>query len=217
MQEDNAKEYYVYVDYRLDTNEPFYVGKGKEGRIRLLRRNKKHQWISRNFGIKREVVCGPITNEEAMKEEIRLIAELKTFSKFGGANLTEGGEGVSGKILTDEEKKKISLTWTQERKDGAAKRMRENNPMKNKDISGPVVEKLIKFHTGRKRSPEEIEKCRQAKLGSKNPAYGKPQPEEAKRKNAESNRIRALERAEKKRKEREASLSVIVNESSQSD
>jgi len=37
------KEFYVYVDYRLDTNLPFYVGKGKEGRVKLLKRNKKHQ------------------------------------------------------------------------------------------------------------------------------------------------------------------------------
>ena len=64
---------------------------------------------------------------------------------------------------------------------------------------------------------EEIEKCRQAKLGSKNPAYGKPQSEEAKRKNAESNKIRALERAERKRREREEALNGIVNEPSQTD
>jgi hypothetical protein len=77
--------------------------------------------------------------------------------------------------------------------------MKQNNPMKNKDVSGPVVENLVNLHTGRKRPQEEIEKCRLAKLGSKNPAYGKPQPEEAKRKNAEANRLRALERWAKKR------------------
>lgn len=28
------KDYYVYIYYRLDTNEPFYVGKGKGDRWR---------------------------------------------------------------------------------------------------------------------------------------------------------------------------------------
>lgn len=29
MEKMKNKEYYVYIYYRLDTNEPFYAGKGK--------------------------------------------------------------------------------------------------------------------------------------------------------------------------------------------
>jgi len=134
-------------------------------------------------------------------EELILRREEREFLEFGRMK----------------KKSKISSSWTEERRGAMSKRMKENNPMKNKEVSRPVVEKLIQFHTGRKRKPEEIEKCRQAKLGSKNPAYGKPQSEEAKRKNAESNKIRALERAERKRREREEALNGIVNEPSQTD
>lgn len=200
------EEFYTYIDYRLDTGEPFYVGKGLMGRVRdkrLDRRNKIHSSIVKKHGIRREIALGPVTNEEALSEEVRLISELKTHVTQGGANLTLGGEGFVGKVWSDEEKQRVSKEWTEERRMKASQRMKENNPMKNKEISGPVVESLTKYHTGRKRPPEEIEKCRLAKLGSKNPAYGKPQPEEAKRKNAEANRIRALARWERKRKEKE--------------
>lgn len=199
--------YYVYVDWTIDEPRPFYVGKGKIQRVRKLLRNRKHSAIANKHGQQRKIVLGPVSNECACAEEKRLIIELKTTNVMGGANFTQGGEGVS-RSWTLEEKAKISKSWTQERKDAASKRMRESNPMKDKSVSDPVVMKLIAFHTGRKKSLEEIENCRQANLGSKNPAYGKPQSEEAKRKNAESNRKKALERSETKRQKRIQNVDV---------
>ena len=36
------KNYYVYEWIRLDTNEPFYVGKGKNDRCFTIRKRNKH-------------------------------------------------------------------------------------------------------------------------------------------------------------------------------
>lgn len=102
------KHFYVYVDYRLDTNEPFYVGKGDEKRIATFERNIAHFRISKKHGMKRVVVMGSLNEEYTLEEEQRLIRELKTRNHFGGANFTDGGEGTSGHSPSKETRLLIS-------------------------------------------------------------------------------------------------------------
>lgn len=104
--------YYVYVDYRKDSSEPFYVGKGNKDRIRDFK-NRNVVWhrIVAKHGVRREIVCESSDHDHILKEEIRLIAELKTRAEFGGANLTDGGEGSLGWNPSEETRKKMSEAW----------------------------------------------------------------------------------------------------------
>lgn len=102
--------FYVYVDYRLDTNLPFYVGKGQDLRVKLEKRNRYHERICKKYGHRREVLFGTTEEQFALQEEIRLIAELKTRDYLGGTNFTDGGEGTTGWIPSEETRKKIGLS-----------------------------------------------------------------------------------------------------------
>lgn len=87
---------FIYIDYRLDTNEPFYVGKGTKFRIKRMKRNERWNRIYKKHGARREVVLGSRDPDFICEEEIRLIRELKTREYHGGANFTDGGEGTLG-------------------------------------------------------------------------------------------------------------------------
>ncbi len=90
--------HHVYVDYRVDTNVPFYVGKGDDSRIADFK-NRNVIWhrIARKHGIRREIVLTLENDHDTIvSEEIRLIRELKTRDYHDGANLTDGGEGSLG-------------------------------------------------------------------------------------------------------------------------
>jgi hypothetical protein len=105
--------YYVYVDWTTDGDVyPFYVGKGTLNLTTKKYRNTFHHNISQLHGFRREIVLGPVDNDTAVKEEIRLIAEFNTFNGDNprGANFTRGGEGTPGRKvhMTPEWREKIS-------------------------------------------------------------------------------------------------------------
>ena len=104
------KKFFVYVDYRKDDGKPFYVGKGAEKRIKNLHRNPLHTNIKKKHGMVRRILFENLSENESFEREIQLIQELQTHIDHGngGANLTLGGEGVSGYKHTDEQKKKHS-------------------------------------------------------------------------------------------------------------
>lgn len=92
-----AVHIYVYVDYRLDNDEPFYVGKGRLCRTHdFKQRNYVWHDIVAKYGVRREVVLGTYDEQFALDEEVRLIFELKTRDYFGGANRCDGGKGPPG-------------------------------------------------------------------------------------------------------------------------
>ncbi len=95
-----------YVDFTLDTQEPFYVGKGREARIRVLKRNHKHEFISRRHGIRREVVVCTLDEKWIIRWEVETIASLHTYVKDPlssriACNESAGGEGRSRPRFTD--------------------------------------------------------------------------------------------------------------------
>jgi hypothetical protein len=66
-----------YIDYTLDTQEPFCVGKGREARTKVLKRNHKHEFISRRHGIRREVVVCSLDEKWIIRWEIDTILSLQ--------------------------------------------------------------------------------------------------------------------------------------------
>ncbi len=102
--------FFVYVDYRVDTHTPFYVGKGLAPRLKSLKRNQKHTNIANKHG-QRRVVAYEFDNEaDASAKEIELIAGLQTRDTFGGSNFTDGGDGRAGGVHSEETRAKMSTS-----------------------------------------------------------------------------------------------------------
>ncbi len=106
--------FFVYEDWTLEEiPRCFYVGKGSLARVEGLQRNCVHKRIAMKHGIRRVIVLETSTEKLALEHEIELIAKYRTYINGGddwwGANLTRGGEGVSGLKHTLESRQKMSL------------------------------------------------------------------------------------------------------------
>lgn len=86
-------DFYVYEWFNVDTNEVFYVGKGRKNRYKDVKQRNiyfknyynKHQCNVRKIKIS-------LTEDEAFKLEIKLINNYKEIDQCK-CNLTKGGEG----------------------------------------------------------------------------------------------------------------------------
>ena len=105
---------YVYRHIRLDNNEPFYIGIGSDDKY--YRANKKSQ---RNIYWKRivsktdyevEIVLEDLTWEQACEKEKEFIVLYGRKDLKNGClvNMTEGGDGTLGVIVSSETRKKLS-------------------------------------------------------------------------------------------------------------
>jgi hypothetical protein len=145
-------EYYTYAYLREDRT-PYYIGKGKAGRItNNLHRIAVPKDKERIIYLKRN-----LTDEEARKHEIYMIAILGRKDLGTGIlrNMTDGGEGCAGRRLSEETKKKIS------------------EGHKGKKFTDEHRLKLSEAAKKRKASKETKEKLRKSSMGKKNAAYGK--------------------------------------------
>jgi len=103
--------------------QPFYIGKGIGKRcIRAIEPNrlkKEKKSIKRNYIIKLiKLGLKPIiiklfenlTESEAFEKEIQLIESIGRINLKTGplTNMTEGGDGISGNVISEETRKKIS-------------------------------------------------------------------------------------------------------------
>lgn len=115
--------FYTYIYYDPSRhNEPIYVGKGKGDRAwshLKSKSKKKHPFIQRLGSMKKSGIFSIIGIYAVDDEELALLVEKELISKIGRKdmgrgpllNLTDGGEGVSGRISphTPETKAKMSL------------------------------------------------------------------------------------------------------------
>ncbi len=166
---------YVYKHIRLDTNQVFYVGIGSKRRPtdyqranRTSRRNKFWTAIVNKCGHRVEIVLDNISWDVAQAKERELIAtygrrNIKTGSLV---NLTDGGEGCVGMILTEEHKSKIGaankgIPRTAEQK--------EINRLAHigKKTSEETKQKLRLSASGRRHSEESIALMRRVQTGKK--------------------------------------------------
>ena len=117
------RSFYVYAHYRLDTMEPFYIGKGKGNRKDIISRNHMHDRISKKHGHAVVILYDNLTEEEAFFYERETIEDLvlnegyeiscKNCGEFTGkfsylTNFSFGGEGSCGYIHNEEAKEKMS-------------------------------------------------------------------------------------------------------------
>jgi hypothetical protein len=173
----NPNRFYTYAYLRKDRT-PYYIGKGEGNRAY----NKHQKGISvpkdksRILFLKQNLL-----EEEAFKHEIYMIAVFGRKDLGIGIlrNRTNGGEGASGAIKSEETKRKLSeskkgksQSEETKRKIGEAKKG-ENNCFYGKSHSEETKRKLSESHKGKSLSVETKEKLSELNSGEKNPAYGR--------------------------------------------
>lgn len=108
--ENNA---YVYQHRRIDTNEVFYVGIGTELNLkRAYDKKKRSTWwknVVKKAGYTVDIIYKNISWKQACKYEINLISMYGRKDLGTGllVNMTAGGEGAYGRIVTEKQKEKL--------------------------------------------------------------------------------------------------------------
>lgn len=107
----DSDKFYTYKHYKADDNTVFYVGKGKLDRC-LHRKDRSQWWYNTVNKHGYYIIIDEInlTEEQAFAREKELVS-IYGRKQYGGLliNLTDGGEGVSGKIFTEEERQQKSI------------------------------------------------------------------------------------------------------------
>jgi hypothetical protein len=159
---------YIYRHIRKDTNVPFYIGIGSDETYRRANskyhRNNHWKSITNITEYEVEILMDNINYEFAKEKEKEFIFLYgrTDFKKGSLCNKTDGGDGCTGLVHTEEAKIKVSKF------------------NKGKIISEKQKESVSKFHKGKKLSQEHKDKISLSKLKEKNPMYGKKRSEEAK-------------------------------------
>ncbi len=170
----------MYLD---PDNVPFYIGKGKGNRWEPYKHTKERSYTTnkiKSIGVENVKVYflhKDISEEEAFEWEAYWIKYLGRRDNGTGqlTNHTDGGEGMSGYIHSDEAKRKISE---------AAKKYRHTDEIKRK---------LKEIHKGqpspmqdKKHTEETKQLMSESSKGEKNGMYGKHFSDESKRKISEA-------------------------------
>lgn len=163
---------YVYRHIRLDKNEPFYIGIGKDGDCTFKRayykskqkRNKIWIDIVNKTPYNVEILFDNISWEEACKKEIEFITLYGRINLGTGtlANLTNGGEGTFGLKWSEKSRLRNSIRQKEEKAYWFDKKFTEQHK-----------EKISNSLKGRHPSLETKRKISSSLKGEKHPQYGK--------------------------------------------
>lgn len=158
--------YYVYVYFDPTRElEAFYVGKGKGERSHChLTRTDKHPFTHRIQKMARHGVIPIIERYEGLSEEAALALEIALIAEIGRKdmgkgpllNLTDGGEGASGAKVSDDTRKKMSVSHSN-----------ECHPFYGKHHSVETKEKIRNTKKGVPQSDEMKQKLSKARKGKK--------------------------------------------------
>jgi len=153
------KEYYVYVIYRKDNNNPFYVGKGKKWRYLVnTDRNKSYCEVRDKYGAYHKILFKNLDEEEALILEEQTILELSEFYQL--TNIANGGiHGNLGTKRTEEERAKISEA-VKRQWDNPVTRERLVQSRRISHSKPELKEKISKAHKGKVLTEQHKQKIR---------------------------------------------------------
>ena len=146
----NPNRFYTYAYLREDKT-PYYIGKGTGDRIYSTnRRNNPPKDKSRIIFLKQN-----LTEEEAFRHEIYMIAVFGRKDLGNGIlhNRTDGGEGSSGWVPSEETRRKISEA------------SKGNTYMLGKTLSEETKRKMSETRKGKTHSEETKKKQSEVKKG----------------------------------------------------
>ncbi len=155
-------KFYVYVYLREDRYTPYYVGKGQGSRDT----DKRYKGVKPPKDKTRIVrVKEGLTEEESFDLERTLIRFWGRKTEGGVLhNLTEGGEGTSGLVRTQENKDKIRSYRTGRK---LSKEHIESIRKSKQNISEETRQKLREKKLGRKLTEEHKKNIGKGHLGQK--------------------------------------------------
>jgi len=162
LDKDKNDGFYIYTHVRPDTNEVFYVGKGRDNRAyRKSGRNKHwHNIVNKAGGFEVQILAENLIESLALELEVQLIKRFRD-SAVNLCNKTDGGEGMSGWNHTEETKKKIS-TGKRGDKNPNFGRTGEKNPMFGRTGErNPMFGKNLSEESKRKQSEALFKKVHQ--------------------------------------------------------
>jgi hypothetical protein len=169
--------YYTYAYLRED-GSPYYVGKGKGNRLTCKDRHVPVPPPDRRIFLKQN-----LSEEEAFLHEKYMIFVLGRKDLGTGIlrNLTDGGEGVTGRVTTEETKRKIKETHE---RNG----YKPSVSFEGRSHSEESKEKIRQKQNGKKHSEETKQNMSNARKGKYNGGgnYGRKFSDEHRRKISEA-------------------------------
>lgn len=177
---------YVYRHIRLDKNEPFYIGIGKNKYRHSAKQNRNNLWykIVSKTDYEVEILFDNIDWETACVKEIEFIKLYGRIDRGTGtlANMTDGGDGNLGLIHSKQNIEKITKSSIGRPGFWKGKKMSDETRLKmsisksGKNIKPPVVTKEMrealkikntgnKYRLGKKHTEESKRKMSESKIG----------------------------------------------------
>lgn len=168
----------IYRHSRLDNNEVFYIGIGKTEKraYSIYNRNKHWKHIVNKYGYSVEIIAKVETWELACELEQFLIQEYgrKDLGTGTLVNMTDGGEGRTNIVVSEETRQKMSKAKKGETHSEEAKlkmslsKKGKPSPTKGKKLSEETKAKISEYNKGKTHSEEAKLKMSLAKKGEKN-------------------------------------------------
>ena len=159
--------YYTYAWLRVD-GTPYYIGKGHGRRAWAYRKKGVNRPKDRNrILILKQGMC----EKDAFKHEVYMIHVLGRKDTGSGIlyNRTNGGEGLSGFVYTDELRNIRSIQFKNQ---GFSEKHRRNLSLAQTGEKNHRYGKPAK-NRGVPHKPDSIQKMSDRKKGESNPAYGR--------------------------------------------
>lgn len=157
--------YYTYGHYKADSKQLFYIGKGN-GRRAHEKDSRSDYWrnIVNKHGYTVEIFAEWKSEEDAFIHEKFLIDCFRDLTNL--CNLTDGGEGCSGYVWTDEQKAKLKLRTPPRLGAILSEQTRKQIRLSQLGVPrGPQTKehskKISKALKGKAKPPEQAERLRQ--------------------------------------------------------